>query len=431
MVDLDNIKNIAVIGAGIMGSGIAQVALLTGYEKVTVIDLNTEIVHKSRKIIQDRIEALKSEDNYKKFLTVNNITDERTKSLDIKRKLDKFESVGILAHNVNIKTIMSRLKTEIDISKGVGDADFVIEAVPESLELKQNIFKNLGEFSPPHTILASNTSSMSITRIAKFSGRPEKVIGMHFHTFFPIYGMLIEITPGKKSSNESLEVGRAIAQKFPCLFGKRFTVQLEKETAGLIANRISIPSQIYFDWLIDYATDNYFSIDQLGALNMVFGLADAIGLDTIYNILRYFEENVSPDFAPGKNLTRLVKAGMVGKKVGKGYYEWDENGSIKNLPSLDEKATEFLMPHLDEAGEIFSAISLNEACRLLEEGVVKSYRLIDKVSFKGTSIPGPFREGKEKYKEWAKKLYDVAEKTGKSYFKPCKMMESGKFLSLR
>ncbi len=429
MVDLENIKNIAVIGGGIMGSGIAQVALLSGYEKVSVIDLNTETLHNSRKIIQDRIEALESEENYKSFISAYYATDEVMKNIDIKRKLGNFESVGIIAHNIDTKTIIKRLKTETDVSKGVRDADFVIEAVPEILELKQKIFKALGELSPPHTILASNTSSISITKIAQFSGRSEKVIGLHFHTFFPILGMLIEITPGKNSSNESLEISRAIAQKFPCLTGKRFTVQLEKETAGLIGNRISLPTQIYFDWLIDYATDNGFSIEQLGALNWVFGLADSIGLDTIYNIVRYLEKYVSPDFAPGKNLTRLVKAGMVGKKVGKGYIEWNENGSMKISPLLDEKATEFLMPHLD--AEIFSAISLNEACRLLEEGVVNSYRLIDKVIFKGTSSPGPFREGKTKYKELARKLYDVAEKTGKSYFKPCKMMESGKFLSLR
>jgi len=429
LVDLDNIKKIAIIGGGIMGSGIAQVALLAGYEKVTVIDINADILHKSKDIIQERIEALESEENYKKFLTVNNITDEAQKSLDIKRKLDKFESVGILANNINTETIMSRLKTETDISKGVGDADFVIEAVTEKLELKQSIFRDLGEYSPPNTILASNTSAMSITKIGQHSGRPEKVIGMHFHTFFPILGMLIEITPGEKSSDESLEVGRVIAQKFPCLAGKRFTVQLEKETTGLIANRISLPSGIYFEWLIDYTLDNGFSFEQLGALNFVFGLTDSIGLDTSYNILKYFEEHVSPDFAPGKLLTKLINAGRVGKKVGKGYLDWNENGSIENPPLIDEKATEFLMLHLD--AEVFSALSLNEACRLLEEGVVTSYRLIDKIIFKGISMPGPFREGKGKYKEFSKKLYDLAEKTGKSYFKPCKMMESGKFLSYR
>ena len=429
MVNLEKIKNIAVIGGGIMGSGIAQVALLAGYEKVTVIDIDAEILHKSKELIQERIKALETEENYIKFLNANNMDDPVLKGLEIKRKLDKSESVGILAENIDTKTIMSRLKLETDISEGVKDAHFVMEAVTEKLELKQKIFKELGEYSPPNTILASNTSAMSITKIGQHSGRPEKVVGMHFHTFFPILGMLIEITPGEKSSDESLKVSQTIAQKFPCLIGKRFTVQLEKETAGLIANRISLPSGIYFEWLIDYTLDNGFSFEQLGALNFVFGLTDSIGLDTSYNILRYFEEHVSPDFAPGKLLTKLINAGRIGKKVGKGYLDWNENGSVKNLPLEDEKTTEFLMPHLD--AEVFSALSLNEACKLLEEGVVKNTRLIDKVIFKGTSMPGPFRIGKEKYKEFSKKLYDLAEKTGKSYFKPCKMMESGKFLSYR
>ena len=425
MVDIDNIKNIAVIGGGIMGSGIAQVALLTGYEKVTVIDVSSEILEKSRKLVQQRIEALESVEKCKEFFASN----EMLKNLDFKVKLGSFESVGIVANKVDTDTIMSRLYTETEISRGVIDADFVIEAVTEKLELKKGIFKQLGEFSPLGAVLASNTSSMSITKIAELCKRPDKVIGLHFHTFFPLTGMLIEITPGEKSSEQSLELGQTIAQKFPCLTGKRFIVQLEKETPGLIANRISSPSGMYLEWLIDYAMDNGFSFEQLGVLNFVFEISDDIGLDTSYNALKYFEENVSPDFFPGKYLTKLVNAGRFGKKVGKGYLDWNENGSAENLPSLDEKATEFLMSHLE--GEIFLALSLNEACRLLEEGVVKSYRLIDKVIFKGTLSPGPFRMGKDKYKEWVKLLYNVAEKTGKSYFKPCEMMESGKFLELR
>ena len=99
------------------------------------------------------------------------------------------------------------------------------------------------------------------------------------------------------------------------------------------------------------------------------------------------------------------------------------------LPSEDEKATEFLMSYLDE--EIFQALRLNEACRLLEEGVVKSGRLIDKIMLKGFYVPGVIRSGKRKYQELTKKLYELAEKTGKSYFKPCKMMESGDFISFK
>ena len=425
MVDIDKIKNIAIVGGGIMGSGIAQVALLTGYEKVTVIDLNAEILEKSKELIQTRIEALESVEKFKEFFASN----EMVINLDIKKILVSFESVGIVSNKVDTKTIMSRLYTETEISKGVSDADFVIEAVSEKLDLKQDIFKQLGEFAPPQAVLASNTSSMSITKIAQLSSRPEKVIGMHFHTFFPILGMLIEITPGEKSSEESLEIGRTIAQKFPCLTGKRFTVRLEKETAGLIANRISFPIYLYSNWFVNYAKINGISREQLDAAGFSLEIADRIGLDTVYYIQKYLEKYLSPDFAPREEIAKLVNEGRLGKKVGKGFYDWDENEPIKNLPSLDPKTMEFLGKNFNP--EIIEALRLNEGCRLLEEGVVKSYRLIDKVLFKGNFTPGPFKTGKDKYKEWVKLLYTIAEKTGKSYLKPCEMMESGKFLSLR
>ena len=425
MVDIDKIKNIAIVGGGIMGSGIAQVALLTGYEKVTVIDLNAEILEKSKELIQTRIEALESVEKFKEFFASN----EMVINLDIKKILVSFESVGIVSNKVDTKTIMSRLYTETEISKGVSDADFVIEAVSEKLDLKQDIFKQLGEFAPLQAVLASNTSSMSITKIAQLSSRPEKVIGMHFHTFFPILGMLIEITPGEKSSEESLEIGRTIAQKFPCLTGKRFTVRLEKETAGLIANRISFPIYLYSNWFVNYAKINGISREQLDAAGFSLEIADRIGLDTVYYIQKYLEKYLSPDFAPREEIAKLVNEGRLGKKVGKGFYDWDENEPIKNLPSLDTKTMEFLGKNFNP--EIIEALRLNEGCRLLEEGVVKSYRLIDKVLFKGNFTPGPFKTGKDKYKEWVKLLYTMAEKTGKSYLKPCEMMESGKFLSLR
>ena len=184
LVEFDSIKNVAVIGGGIMGSGIAQVALLTGYEKVTIIDLNSKILEQAIKLIQTRIEALESEEQFKNYFA----SDERLENFDIKKTLENFESVGIVAKNIDTKTIIKRLYTETEISKGVEDADFVIEAVTEKLELKQDIFKQLGEFAPPHAVLASNTSSMSITKIGELSSRPEKIIGMHFHTFFPILG---------------------------------------------------------------------------------------------------------------------------------------------------------------------------------------------------------------------------------------------------
>jgi enoyl-CoA hydratase/3-hydroxyacyl-CoA dehydrogenase len=429
MVDLDNIKNIAVIGGGIMGSGIAQVALLSVFEKVTLIDINNKVLENAKELIQKRIEFFESEEKFKESIPAFGYSEELLKAMDIKKKLTQFESVGIIAHNVDIEIIMSRLRIETDLTKGIKDADFIIEAVPEKLELKQDIFKILGEFSPPHTILASNTSSMSITEIGKYSGKPDKVIGMHFNTYYPIMGMVIEITPGEKSSEDSLEIGRTIAQRFPCLAGKKLTVQLEKETPGLIANRISMPMQIYFDWFLENAIDSGISLEELGPIASLYEHMDTIGLDAVYNVLKYFEEVVSPDFAPGKTFTNLVNSGMLGKKSGRGFFDYTNGEPMISPTPTSKKAEEFIEKNIDES--IAPALNLNEACRLLEEGVVKGYRMINKVVFKVTYAPGPFSGAKENFKEWTKKLYEIAERTGKPYFKPCDMMESGRFLSLR
>jgi enoyl-CoA hydratase/3-hydroxyacyl-CoA dehydrogenase len=425
MVDLSKIKNFAIIGGGVMGSGIAQCALLTGYEKVSVIDLNSEILEKSRRLIQQRIEALESEENCKKFFAYHDML----KNSDFKKKLESFESVGIIANKIDTKTILSRLNTETKLSKGVKDADFVIEAVSERMELKQDIFEQLSEYCLPQTVMASNTSSMSITKIAQKSKSPENVIGMHFHTYFPITGMLIEITPGEKSSKNSLEIGREVAQKFPCILGERFTVQLEKESPGLIANRFSVVGSLYFQWLTNHAIKNGISREQLDAADFSGEIIDVIGVDTVYYVSKYFEETISPEFAPSERITDLFSEGKFGRKVGEGFYEWNEDGPIKNLPLVEKKTTDFMTNTLDL--EMYPAIQLNEGCRMLEEGVVKSYELIDKVIFKGTLMPGPFALGKTKYKEWVEKLNDFAEKSGKNYLKPCEMMKSGRFLNYK
>jgi enoyl-CoA hydratase/3-hydroxyacyl-CoA dehydrogenase len=428
MVSLENIKNVAVVGGGLMGAGIAQVILLSGYEKVTVIDLKGEILEKCRKEVQKRLEDLESKKHKEIYLeATGNI--EVAKTLDFESNKGDFKKIGVLADKVSINTLMERLKTETDISKGVSDADFVIEAVPEVMSLKQEIFKKLGQFAPQDTVLASNTSTMSITNIGKLSGREEKVIGLHFHVFYPLLGMVIEITPGEKSSKDSMNLGAEFSQKLPCLIGERFTVKLEKESPGLMANRVTLASFLYHNWLLKQAKLKGISYEQLDAAGMSFETYDRIGIDTVYNVLKYYEEFVLPDFAPPDILTDLVNKGRLGRKVGKGYYDWDENGPIRILPSVEPKTIAFLRENLD--AETFTALSLNESCKLLEEGVVSSYGIITKVLMKGNFIEGPFVQGKEKYKEWSQKLYKIAEKSGIPYLKPCEMMESGRFLSYK
>lgn len=428
MDSLGNIRNVAVIGGGLLGTGIAQVTLLAGYEKVTVIDLKSEILEKCREEIQKRIEELETGKFKDLYLNVtNNI--EVAKTIDFESKKGDFKSIGIIANEVSPSTIMGRFKTEKDMSKGVADADFVIEAVPEIMLLKQKIFKKLGQFAPPDTVLASNTSTMSITNIGKFSGREDKVIGLHFHMYYPLLGMVIEITPGEKTTEDSLSLGVEFSQKLPCLIGERFTVKLEKESPGLIANRTALSGFLYLNWLLKQANSSGISYDQLDSAGLPFETFDRVGIDTVYNVLKYYEDVVSPDFAPAGLLTNLVNEGRLGRKVGKGYYEWDKNGPIKNLSPLEPKTKEFLRGHLD--AELFMAMSLNEACKLIEEGVVKSYDVITKVLMKGDFTEGPFIQGKEKYKEWSEKLLKIAGKTGISYLKPCEMMKSGRFLAYK
>lgn len=429
LIDLDKIKNVAVIGGGMLGSGIAQVALLSGYEKVTIIDIKKEILEKSRELIQERIESLQSEENFKQYFEKTETSNELLANIDFAKKHDDFKSVGIIAQNFDTKTIMNRLKTETDLSIGVFDADFVIEAVSEILELKQDIFKKLGEYTPNHALLASNTSTISITRISELSKKKDKIIGMHFHTFFPIMGMLIEITPGINSSEDSLKMGELIAQNFPCFIDKRFTVRLERESPGFIGNRIAIVQSLYFNWVEEKALEKGITEGQLESMGISPEGIDVLGVDTVYYCAKYFEKYVSPEFAPSKKIEDLVKAGRLGKKVGLGFYEWKDNKPIKKMEPMDKKDMEFLTRLLKP--DIFNAIRLNEACKMLEEGVLRSYELIDTAILKGTFMPGPFSVGKEKYEELTKLLYDTVKETGLTYLKPCKMMESGNFLNYK
>jgi 3-hydroxyacyl-CoA dehydrogenase len=185
---------------------------------------------------------------------------------------------------------------------------------------------------------------------------------------------------------------------------------------------------MYINWLCDYAMDNGIPFENIDAdvsdLQQMGPCAkfDYLGLDVVYNSLKYFEENLSSDFAPGRALTKMVREGTLGKKTGKGFCEWTEEGKLKTKES--PKAQLF-------NNELFMALQLNEGCRLLEEGVVTSYKVIDDTMLAGMSMPGPFGPGKRNFQKWSKLLDDFVHKSGKQYFKPCKLMKSGAFLDMK
>jgi len=395
MPDLSNIKNICVIGAGMMGLGIAQVSLMAGYH-VTLIDINEKSVASGVSKIEEG--------------------------------LRKAEAKGKLGEGISIADLIANCKTSIDIASAVKEADFVFEAVVEDLDVKKKVCNVVMNNAPSHCVFASNTSTYFITEIAKDSKRPEQVIGMHF--FLPVVlQCCVEVMKGEKTSDEALDIGVAIGEKLPCLRGKRLSVRIEKESPGFIANRLLIPPNIYINYILDQAYEKNIPWEQIDADAgagelMPMGpcqLIDYLGVDAAYNVLKSYERYISPDFSPGKILTKLVTEGNLGKKTGKGFYDW-----TKGRPKLNFKKKAGLFNP-----EIFMAIQLNEGCRLLEGGVVSGYKIIDDVMLKGTSMSGPFTAGKNNFKKWSKMLEDIVQKTGKNYLKPCELMKSGGFLKMR
>ena len=394
MVDVSDFKNIAVVGAGTMGREIAQAALMAGFEKVFLYSRSIETLSKAKEFI--------------------------------KNGLLKLESKNKLNEGISPDSLMKKLILFRDIGKTVENVDFVIESVPENMDLKKEIFMKLGNFAPKHAILATNTSTMSITEISEASGKPEKVIGMHFFT--PVVVLrLIEVIKGAFTSQETFDISVSIGEKFPALKGKRYIAKIEKDTPGFIVNRLTIASSLYLNWLVDMAMENDIPIEKIDndvvnypALGP-FAKWDYFGIDVVCDTHNYFAENLSPEFTPGSTLKNLLKGGNLGKKTGKGLYDWKEG---KPLIKNKEKANIFNM-------EVYYAIQLNEACKLLEEGVVKGYKIIDDTMLAGMDMPGPFSAGKRKYKEWTKLLEDFSKESGLEYIKPCKLMSSGEFIKMK
>ena len=224
-----------------------------------------------------------------------------------------------------------------------------------------------------------------------------------------------------------MDITIAIGDKLPSLKGKRFIPRIEKETPGFIVNRLIVASSAYVNWMVDYAEENGISYESIDADVADLGMGpcqrwDYLGLETIFNVLTYFSEALSPNFAPGKVLTEFVNKGTLGRKTGSGFCEWTEDGKPKLKGA--EKAGLF-----DQ--ELFFALQLNEGCRLLEEGVVSGYKMIDETMVKTMQMPGPFGAGKRNYEKWSKLLNEFADKTGWGYFRPCELMKTGGFVKMR
>ena len=394
MVNIDWIKEFAVMGAGTMGREIAQVALMAGFENVVLFSRSQQTLDKAFKFIENGLQKM-----------------------ELKSMLNEGATTNLLKENLLLVT---------NVEKAVENADFIVESVPENMDLKREIFNKLGKYSPKHAILATNTSTMSITKIAEASNRPQQVIGMHFFTPIPVL-RLIEVIKGEKTSNKTFETTIEVGKKLPALKGKRYIAKIEKESPGFIVNRLTIASSLLLNWLLDEATEKaipYEKVDNdfvsspgLGP----FAKWDYFGLDVVCDTMTYFSRTISPEFKPGKTLTNLLKEGNLGRKTGKGIYEWSEGKPITKFEGKAELSNQ----------ELYYAIQLNEGCRLLEEGIVSNYKTIDDTMLAGMDLPGPFGPGKTHYEKWTKMLESFAKESGIDYIKPTKLMATGAFIKLK
>lgn len=288
-----SIQKIMVLGSGLMGSGIAQVCAQAGIQ-VVLNDVSQEAL--------DRAFS------------------------NIAWSVGKFVEKGKLSEDK--EKIMSRIVTTSSYEDGA-DADLAIEVVFENLELKQEIFKKIDSVCDAKTIIASNTSAIPISELAAVTNRTEKVVGIHFFSPVPMM-QAVEVIKGIETSDETA----GTAREFVVKIGKE-PIMVNRDIAGFVINRINFPSTIEAMNLVEQSVATCEDIDKglrlgSGRKMGIFETGDMVGLDVTYGaMMAVYKETGDSRFYPPLLLRRKVKAGHLGRKTGKGWYEYNEDGTKK------------------------------------------------------------------------------------------------------
>ncbi|MDR9431120.1 MAG: 3-hydroxyacyl-CoA dehydrogenase NAD-binding domain-containing protein [Natronomonas sp.] len=292
-MEIDDIETIAVLGAGNMGHGIAEVAALAGYS-VNLRDIKEEFVQNGYEQIEWSLEKLAEKDI---------ISDKKAESA------------------------LENVSPYVGIEAAVGDADFVIEAVPEKMEIKKDVYDDVEKHLPDHAIIASNTSSLSITDLSEQTNRPEKFCGMHFFNP-PVQMQLVEVISGGHTADETLDVTEALAEDLD-----KTPVRVRKDSPGFIVNRILVPLMNEVCWMVSEDDATVAEIDSTTKFDMglpmgVFELSDMTGHDITYHVLEYMHEVLGDVYEPAPFLEELIDEERYGKKSGRGVYDYEDGDGV-------------------------------------------------------------------------------------------------------
>ncbi|ARS91842.1 3-hydroxyacyl-CoA dehydrogenase/enoyl-CoA hydratase family protein [Natrarchaeobaculum aegyptiacum] len=368
---IETVQRVAVLGAGSMGHGIAEVAAMGGYD-VTIRDIEQEFV----------------DDGYDQ----------------IEWSLEKLEEKGRLDESA--EDILARVDTTTDLEAAVSDADLVIEAVPEVMDIKEDTFSSVDEHAPDHAILASNTSSLSISDIASATDRPEQVVGLHFFNP-PVKMDLVEVTYGEATSDETAETAYAWAESID-----KTPIYVRKDVHGFVVNTVLVPFMEEAAWM---RSEDETTIQEADATMVYergfpmgpFELNDFGGIDIGYHFRAESDQPVPPV------VEEKVDNENLGKKSGKGFYDYDDGDGVDYLPE-DSGDFDWLRTE---------AVMINKAAWLIGNDVATP-EAIDTGCRLGGSFPeGMCRRGDRLGLDRVlEKLEDLHEEYGAERFEPCEYL---------
>ena len=375
------IRRVAVIGAGDMGHGIAELFAVNGYE-VALTDKFPAMLEKAKVRISESLG---------KLVEKGRITAEASQAAS------------------------ARLSFVDDMEKAVGRADLVVEAVPESLELKRSVFKEVSELAPVGAVLASNTSNIRISDLAEATPNPEKVVGLHFFNP-PMLMKLVEVIPGSKTDPEVVDAVAEVGGKLG-----RTVVKVLKDSPGFIVNRINAADTLLFCLILDKGIAAPAEVDAFakgqGLPMGPYELLDFVGVDIGADSLAYFAKALSPEYGKGMAFARMVQEGRLGKKTGKGFYDWSSGKAM--IPKAEATDKVSIM-------DIF-ALEINESVKLVEEGVARPEDIERGVTL-GMNRPfGPIAVAKDLSNAEVKaKLEELSHRFDCGIFAPARSIAEGR-----